>query len=505
MLLVATSLTKSFSGVHALRGLSFELLPGEVHALVGENGAGKTTFVRIVTGADAPDTGTLEMDGAPVTFDSPSAARARGIAAIHQQPALFPDLTVAENIALATEREGAWRRIRWRERHARSHALLERLGADIDPSRTVDRLSFPEQQLVEIAKAVGARARLLLMDEPTASLTGREVDRLFAVVDRLRSEGAGIIYISHRLEEVRRIADRVTVIRDGRTIAAGLDPRTPEADIIRWMAGREIEPRAAAVRRTAAQEVALDVRQLTSPDARFTDVSLSVRRGEILGVAGLVGAGRTELGETLFGLRPAASGEIVIGGRRQRFRSAADAIRAGVAYVPEDRRRHGVIADFDVAANTSLASLERVATRGFVNRTAEETIAAGYMRRFNIKASSVRDRVGTLSGGNQQKVALARWLATSPSVLILDEPTQGVDVAAKAEIHALMEELAADGLAIVLISSDLPEVLALSDRVLVLHRGRVTGCLDAADGTADTIMTLALNRPALESPDVVGL
>jgi rhamnose transport system ATP-binding protein len=318
----------------------------------------------------------------------------------------------------------------------------------------------------------------------------------------LRTGGAGIIYISHRLEEVRRIADRVTVIRDGHTVAANLDPRTPEGDIIRWMAGRTIE---AASARAPGRfgDTAIEVRGLGSRASGFDDVSFIVRKGEILGLAGLVGAGRTELAETLFGLRPADAGEIRIGGARARVHSPADAIRAGMAYVPEDRRRHGVIAELDVASNTSLASLDRLAPRGFVDRPAERELAAGYVRRFNIRASSVWDPVAALSGGNQQKVALARWLATSPSVLILDEPTQGVDIGAKAEIHGLIRELAARGLAVLMISSDLPELLALSDRVLVMHRGRVTGELDRERATADAVMALALNRAATNSGDSV--
>jgi rhamnose transport system ATP-binding protein len=499
-LLTASELEKSFAGVRALAGLSFELVAGEVHALVGENGAGKSTFVRIVTGADRADAGSLTIEDTAVAFTSPADARARGIAAIYQHPALFPDLTVAENIALPSERRHAWSRVNWTRRVDESRALLDQLGTAIDVRRRVETLSVPEQQLVEIAKAVGARARILLMDEPTASLTDPEVDRLFAVIGRLRASGAGVLYISHRLDEVRRIADRVTVIRDGRTVASGLAAGTASAEIIRLMVGRAVEPAPEPGRTKRA--VVLDVRGLSSVSAGVTNVSFSAHAGEIIGVAGLVGSGRTELAEALFGLRGVETGDVYLNGARRTFRSPAEAVRAGLAYVPEDRRRHGVLADFSVAANTSLASLHRVASAGFMNRQAEQTLASSYIDRFRIRTPSPDTEVGRLSGGNQQKVALARWLATAPSLLILDEPTQGVDVGAKAEIHALMRELAAEGLAIVMISSDLPEILAMSDRVLVMRRGTCSGVLARSDASAEAILALAVDRNRSSPPAV---
>jgi rhamnose transport system ATP-binding protein len=495
VLLSTIALTKAYDGVQALRGLSFDLAPGEVHALVGENGAGKSTFVRIVTGAEVPDDGTLTIDGREVAFAAPADARALGIAAIYQQPALFPDLSVAENIALPLERGRFWSRVSWAERRRRARALLDRLGAGIDPSRLVETLSLPEQQLVEIAKAVGANARILLMDEPTAALAGREVDRLFGVVDRLRAAGAGIVYISHRLDEIRQIADRVTVIRDGRTAAADLDPATPEEEIIRLMVGRGVET--SVLPGTHRGEVAIGVSGLTSRAAGLSGISFEVRCGEILGIAGLVGSGRTALAETLFGLRPRDAGDIRVRAGQIDIQSPDEAIRAGIAYVPEDRRRHGVIADLDVAANTGLASLARLAPRGWLRPQAERALADEYVRRFGIRTASVRAAVGTLSGGNQQKVALARWLATSPSVLMLDEPTQGVDVGAKAEIHALIRELAAGGLAVLMISSDLPEILRLSHRVLVMRRGRVAGALRREEASSDRVMALAVGGGTL--------
>jgi rhamnose transport system ATP-binding protein len=502
-LLIAQHLEKSFSGVRALAGLSFELGAGEVHALVGENGAGKSTFVRIVTGAEAADAGSLVVNGEVVAFRSPADARARGIAAIYQHPALFPDLTVAENIRLPVERGRPWTTVPWRRRHEEAGRLLEGLGASIDPGRTVETLSLPEQQLVEIAKAVGADARILLMDEPTAALTGREVDRLFAVIDRLRAAGVGILYISHRLDEIRRVADRVTVIRDGRTVASGLGPATAPAEIIRLMVGRAVDV-AGRVRQGEAGAVALDVRHLTSRAAGLPDVSFAVARGEILGVAGLVGSGRTELAEALFGLRRIDLGEVWVGGSRRQIRAPGDAITAGLAYLPEDRRRHGVVAGLDVAANISLASLSRVTAAGFLRRAVEENAANDYIRRFAIRTPSTSTPVGTLSGGNQQKVALARWLLTQPKILILDEPTQGVDVGAKVEIHALIGELADQGLAVLLISSDLSEVVAMSDRVLVMRRGTTAGTFERGAATPEVILAAALGHGEAGQQAVAG-
>jgi rhamnose transport system ATP-binding protein len=333
-------------------------------------------------------------------------------------------------------------------------------------------------------------------------LTDPEVNRLFAVIGRLKASGAGVLYISHRLEEVRRIADRVTVIRDGRTVASGLAADTSSADIIRLMVGRAVEPAPNPASRTN-RGVVLEVRGLSSASAGVTNVSFSAHAGEILGVAGLVGSGRTELAETLFGLRPVEAGDVVLNGARQVFRSPSEAVAAGLAYVPEDRRQHGVVADFSVAANTSLASLHRVAAAGFVNRQTERALASSYIDRFRIRTPSPDTEVGRLSGGNQQKVALARWLATAPSVLILDEPTQGVDVGAKVEIHTLMRELTAGGLAIVMISSDLSEILAMSDRVLVMRQGTCSGVLDRADASAEAILALAVDRNSSSRPSAV--
>jgi rhamnose transport system ATP-binding protein len=492
-LLQASAISKAFAGVRALRSVSFDLRPGEVHALVGENGAGKSTLIKIITGAERPDSGTLLVGGRAVAQMDPSISRQLGIAAIYQQPALFPDLTVAENIALSLERGGAWRPIDWNERGRLAAELLARVGASIDPERPVESLSMPEQQLVEIAKAIGADAKIVIMDEPTAALTEREVESLVRVIGVLRTGGSGIIYISHRLEEVFTVADRITVLRDGETVGTHPAADLSKQDLIRMMVGRELTA-VFPKRPVEIGAVALEVRGLCNRAAGVRDVTFSVRRGEILGLAGLVGSGRTQLAETLFGLTPADHGEILINGSPVAIASPADAIRAGIAYVPEDRRRHGVVLEMDVAANATLASLDKWSRRGLLDREAEKTVASKYVDRLRIKTPSVYAETGTLSGGNQQKVALARWLATEPSVLILDEPTQGVDVGSKAEIHALMQDLAERGLAILMISSELPEILGMSDRIGVMRAGTIRRVFDRQAATQSALFTLALDH-----------
>jgi rhamnose transport system ATP-binding protein len=490
-LLSAVAVRKSFAGVHALRAVSFDLDAGEVHALVGENGAGKSTLIRIMTGAEIPDAGTLVVDGQVVPHMTPATSHALGIAAIYQQPALFPDLTVSENIALALESPRPFTRVDWRRRRTAAVELLERAGAAIDPDALAGTLTMPEQQLVEIAKALGARARVVIMDEPTTSLTDREVTQLFDVIARMRRDGVGIIYISHRLEEVTTIADRITVLRDGET--AGTLPRAAASAsaLVAMMVGRELTTMFPK-RPVAPGEIALEVRDLSSRAAGLSHVSLTLRRGEILGVAGLVGSGRTELAETLFGLRAIDTGTILVNGRETRLTSTSDAVKHGLAYVPEDRRRHGVIAEMSVTANTSLASLPAVSRAGLIQPAAERDLAATFMQRFQIKTPDASSLVGNLSGGNQQKVALARWLATRPSILILDEPTQGVDVGAKAEIHAMMQQFVEAGLAVIMISSDLPEVLAMSDRIAVMRGGAISGVLDREEASQERVLALAL-------------
>ncbi|GAC1465039.1 MAG: sugar ABC transporter ATP-binding protein [Isosphaeraceae bacterium] len=476
MLLRLADIRKSFSGVDALRGVSFDLNAGEVHALVGENGAGKSTLIKIITGAHLPDEGTLEVRGETVRDNDPVRARALGIAAIYQQPALFPDLSVAENLALGQEPGGRWRRVRWRERGERARTLLDKIGARIDPRVEVGRLSMPEQQLVEMARALGANARIVIMDEPTASLSGPEVANLFRVIGELKKEGVGIIYISHRLEELTGLADRVTALRDGQVVGTRPMRDVSRADLIRMMVGRELSAVFPNVEVTLG-ETMLELRGVGCEESGVRDVSFSVRAGEIVGLAGLVGAGRTELARVLFGLTPADAGTILIGGKPVWIDSPRRAKALGVAYLPEDRRRHGVVLEMSVAANTTLATLSAVSRMGLIDREKERQVASHFAERLDVKAASLDTPVGTLSGGNQQKVALARWLAARPRILILDEPTQGVDVGAKAEIHRLMGELARAGLAVLMISSELTEVVGMSDRVVVMRGGDVMGIL----------------------------
>ena len=492
-LLRASDIDKSYAGVHALRRASFALRAGEVHALIGENGAGKSTLIKIITGAVVPDGGEIECNGKTITQNSPRLAKQLGIAAIYQQPALFPELSVAENIAIGLEEPTLWSRVNWSERRRRAAGLLARVGARVDPNAEAGELTMPQQQLVEIARALGADAKVLIMDEPTASLSDEDTRNLFAVIAQLRAEGAGIIYISHRLEELPLIADRVTVLRDGRTIDTRQMSEVNRQQLIQLMVGRELS---AVFPKMAVQlgDVVLALRGLSCDTSGIHDVNLSVRAGEIVGLAGLVGAGRTELARTIFGLTPANRGEIVLRENTIRIDSTAQAIQSGIAYVPEDRRRHGVVLDMAISANITLASLDRMAHFGAMDFRHEKQVAVDYTRRLGIKTPSIFAPVATLSGGNQQKVALSRWLVTKPSLLILDEPTQGIDVGAKAEVHELMTELAAQGVAILMISSELPEILGMSDRIAVMCGGTIVSTLDRGEATQEKILALALGH-----------
>ncbi|MBX3751829.1 MAG: sugar ABC transporter ATP-binding protein [Opitutaceae bacterium] len=487
-LLAFSAVTKSFGPVRALDGVDFDLRAGEVHALLGENGAGKSTLIRIATGAHAPDGGVIRINGRPQAALSPAAARALGIACIYQQPALFPDLTVAENLALRLESAGTWRRIDWRQRHTRAAELMQRVGARIAPDTEVRDLSMPEQQLVEIAAALGAGARIVIMDEPTAALTQREQERLFILVRALRAEGTGIVYISHRLDEIFALADRVTVLRDGASVGTRTVRDVDEATLIHLMVGRTLGP-LYPPRGTSTGAPALELRGVGCAATGVRDVSLTVHAGEILGLAGLVGAGRTELARILFGLTPADAGEIVCQGRPVRIESPPAALAEGIAYVPEDRRRHGVVPELPVAQNLTLAAHRRIFPQGWLRAVAERAIAEAGIAQLGIKTDGPDAAVATLSGGNQQKVAVGRWLETRPRVLILDEPTQGVDIGAKVELHRLIRDLANGGLAVILISSDLPEVIGLSDRIAVMRGGTVRAVLPG--GTAAPVVMAA--------------
>ncbi|HEV2273936.1 MAG TPA: sugar ABC transporter ATP-binding protein [Acidobacteriaceae bacterium] len=498
-LLEARAITKSYAGVQALKGVSLELLAREVHALVGENGAGKSTLTKIIAGVVPADSGSLEIEGREIAHNSPHIARSLGIAAIYQQPSIFPHLTVAENVALALENGGSSWRVNWSARDAQARDLIERLGASIDPGRLAGTLSMAEQQIVEIAKATGARARILLMDEPTALLTDREVDNLFALIHRLREEGAGILYISHRLEEILSIADRISVLRDGESIACRKASDVSRAELIHLMVGRSIAsifPK----RAVPIGEVALEVRNLENRGLGLKNVSFSVRCGEIFGLAGLVGSGRTELARTLFGISPSDS-EIFLHGEPHRIGSPEEAIRLGIGYLPEDRRQHGVILEMSIAANISMASLRSISRWGWIDREKELDLAERYVGDLRIKTASLFAEAGALSGGNQQKVALARWLAIHPRIMILDEPTQGVDVGSKSEIHDLIVRLAEQKMAVILISSELPEILGMCDRIGVVHAGTIAGILSRQEASQQRILSLALGHPDGETPN----
>jgi rhamnose transport system ATP-binding protein len=496
-LLQLNQVTKSFGAVRALRGVSFALQPGEVHALLGENGAGKSTLIKVITGAHAPDDGDIQIEGQKIAHLTPARARTLGIACIYQQPALFPDLSVAENIALRLEKTSPAHGVRWAERQARAKELLHRIGAEIDPEAEVRTLSMPEQQLVEIACALGAGARIVIMDEPTASLTQKEQHLLFAVVRDLRAHGVGVIYISHRLEEIFALADRVTVLRDGESVGTNPVDEINEAALIKMMVGREVTAIYPAAE-SASGESVLTLNGVGCTASGVHGIDLELRAGEIVGMAGLVGAGRTELAQILFGLTPSDAGEIQLSGKTMQIDDPRTAVAHGIAYVPEDRRRHGVILEMPIAANVTMAIHPQIFPGTWLRSDAERKLTLDFIRDLGVKAAGPQAPGGSLSGGNQQKIALARWLATKPRVLILDEPTQGVDVGAKSEIYKIIRRLAAEGLAVLMISSDLPEVLGMSDRIVVMRGGTIVGQFPRGADAHD-VMAAALGQKQREA------
>ncbi len=486
--------SKAFPGVQALRGVQFDVRAGEVHALLGENGAGKSTLIKIVSGVYRPDSGSIVLDGQPVQLHSPHEAQRAGIATIYQELLLFPELTVAENIFMGHAPRRAWGGIDWRAAATGARQILASLDIhDLDVEAPVGALSVGNRQRVEIAKALSQKARILIMDEPTAALTQADVERLFAIVRRLRERGVGVVYISHRMAEVFALADRVTVLRDGAYVGTRDAAQTGEGELITMMVGRTIDQLFPKSDVPIGMPV-LEVEDLSLAGV-LDGVSLTVRAGEIVGLAGLVGSGRSELAQTIFGIAPATSGTIRVAGELVRIDSAATATRLGIAYVPEDRATQGLIRPMRIRENLSLAVLGELARRWFVDRAAEMRLAEDAIRRFSIRAPGPEQIVGKLSGGNQQKVVLGKWLATKPRVLIMDEPTRGIDVGAKAEIHRLMTELAGQGLAILMISSELPEVLGMSDRVLVMREGRLVAELPRADATQEAVAS-AMMRTA---------
>src|SRR3954454_9132830 len=484
--------SKSYGAVRALRDGNLALRAGEVRALMGENGAGKSTLVKVLGGVIRRDAGGMLVDGAPVDFHSPHEARDAGIAVIYQEPTLFPDLSVAENVVMGYHPLGALKRIDRGMMHEQVKALMDRLGVRLDPERPVRGLSIADQQIVEIAKALSFDARMLIMDEPTAALSGAEVDRLFNVVRTLREHGAAGLFISHRLEEGFSICDTVTVMRDGAVVHdARIADMTPD-EMVRRMVGRELStlfPKQQA----AVGATVLSVRRLTR-EGVFFDVSFDVRAGEIVALAGLVGAGRSEVARAIFGIDRADAGHVEIAGERLPNGRPLAAMRAGIAFVPEDRRMQGLVMDLSVARNATLTRMRALTRLGLIRAGAENRLAREWAERLQLKFHRLEDPVGFLSGGNQQKVVLAKWLATEPRLLILDEPTRGIDVGTKAEVHRLMSELAGRGLAVLMISSELPEVLGMADRVLVMHEGRLTAELSRDEADEESVIRAATGR-----------
>jgi rhamnose transport system ATP-binding protein len=481
-------ISKRFGATAALTDVSMDLRSGEIHALVGENGAGKSTLVKILAGVHQPDAGNILLDGTPALIHGPAQSRALGIAVVHQEPRLFPDLSVAENVFIGHAPSGLAGSINWRAMRTAAQALFAELDVEFDVGAPVRGLSMADQQLIEIAKALSVEARALILDEPTASLSAHEVERLFTIVRRLRDRGVAIMFVSHRLDEVFALCDRATVFRDGRHVVTANTSDLSTADLIRHMVGRTVSlfPKL----ENPIGDVLLEVTGLTRVGV-FRDISFSVRAGEIVGLAGLVGAGRSEVARVLFGLDRRDSGEVRIDGKLVDFAAPSAAMTEGVAYLPEDRHQEGLVLDFTIAQNVTLPILPRLFPRLLLRGATESKVATDNTRQLSVRMTGVDQEVGALSGGNQQKVVLAKWLATGPRILILDEPTRGIDIGAKVEVHRIIAELAASGLAIILISSDLPEVLAMSDRIVVLHEGRITAEIPRERATQESVMFAA--------------
>ena len=496
-LLRMENITKSFSGVTVLDGVSFDVRVGEVHALIGENGAGKSTLMKIVTGAYQADGGQVLWKGRSVEIKNPHQAHDLGINIVHQELMLVPQLSVGENVFLGRHPVGSrvsrWVKwgVRWGDINAQASSLLKGLGHPLDPKRPVGELSIAEQQLVEIARALAFRAELIIMDEPTSPLSEHETKRLFQTILQLKERGVGVVYISHRLKEIHQIADRVTVLRDGRHIATRPIQEVTTDSLVQYMVGREIGEQFPRIKSRADRPEALRVEGLTAK-GKFSDISFRVRQGEIVGLAGLVGAGRTELVETLFGASEAESGEVYLDGQPVKIKTPMDAVRHRLALVADDRKAKGLVLGGSVRFNVALAAPRKSARYGvFLNSSREKEAAEQLARELHLKMVNVEQPVMFLSGGGQQKVVLAKWLAADSKVFILDEPTRGIDVGSKAEIYDLIRRLAERGVAILLVSSELDEILHLADRILVMHRGRISGELPREGATEELIMKLA--------------
>jgi rhamnose transport system ATP-binding protein len=495
MLIEARGISKQFGGVDVLSDVDLDLHAGEIHALLGENGAGKSTFAKILAGIHRPTRGKLRLNGQPVDVSSPIAAQKLGIALIHQEPISFPDLSVAENIVMGRQAGGLLSRVPWAKIIADARRYLDMLGVSLDVTRPMRGLSIANQQMVEIARSLASDSKLIIMDEPTAPLTPREVDTLFNIARRLREEGRTIIFISHRLEEVRMLCDRVTIFRDGAHIATQTIDSISDDEIIKLMIGRTLK-KYMRKHMAAIGETALEVSNLSLPGA-FEDVSFTLRRGEIIGLGGLVGAGRTDVARALFGVAPAASGQISIGGVGATINKPSEAIELGLSFVPEDRAGHGIFSTLSVEHNLTAAIPNLIAPSGFISRKREHGISSQAVDDLSIRLASLRQPIVELSGGNQQKAILARWLLTEPKILILDEPTRGIDIGVKAEFYDMIGDLAEAGRAILLISSELPELLSLCDRILVMSEGRITAEFPRETATQESIMQAAVPRTGM--------
>jgi ABC-type sugar transport system ATPase subunit len=504
-LLQMEQIAKHFPGVQALAEVDFEVYPGEIVGFVGENGAGKSTLIKILSGIHRKDAGTIRLDGQLIDPASPYEAQRLGISTIHQELALVPYLSVAENIFLNREPRRALGRVDFRQMNRAAEALLHDLGADIAGHKPIRALNVAAQQMVEIAKAVSHQARLILMDEPTSALSSKEVEALFGLMRRLKEKGVAVVFVSHRLDEIGQIVDRVIIMRDGRRVGSLAIAEAGEARLIRLMVGRDVGlfPKETA----QVGRPVLEVRHLSGPNG-VKDISLRVRQGEIVGLAGLIGAGRTELVRLICGVDRLSSGQVLIEEQAVKIKSPADALKVGIGWIPEDRKLHGLILGMDVQENTTMAILDRLANRlGAVRQKAARQIAGHYVEALSIATPGLNQTVRNLSGGNQQKVVLAKWLSTEPKLLIMDEPTRGIDVGAKAEVHALMSRLVGQGLGILMISSEMPEIMGMSDRVIVMCQGRITGEFSRAELDQEAIMTCATqflsvqgDRPTEVSP-----
>ncbi|MFF2389163.1 sugar ABC transporter ATP-binding protein [Agromyces sp. NPDC058104] len=482
------AVAKSFGAVVALRSGSLRLERGSIHALIGENGAGKSTLVKIVAGLYRRDAGDLRLNGESVDFTSTAQSKAAGIAVIYQEPTLFPDLTVTENVFMGRQPVSRFGRIDRKAMRHEVEQLFTRLGVGIDPDRPAEGLSIADQQVIEIAKAVSLDARVLIMDEPTAALSGVEVERLFQIARSLRDEGRALLFISHRFDEVFALCDTVTVMRDGSYIATTPISETTVEDLVRQMVGRDVTELFPKLEAEIGEPL-LEIEGLSSP--LFHDISFTVRAGEIVGLAGLVGAGRSEVARAVFGVDGYDQGTVRLSGRQIPKNRPDAAMKAGLALVPEDRRKQGLVLESSVARNVTLAIRETIAKAGLITSGMENRAAKEWASRLEVKTNALSTVAGTLSGGNQQKVVLGKWLATEPKVLIIDEPTRGIDIGTKSEVHRLLSELAGRGMGILMISSELPEVLGMADRVLVMREGRITAEIDRDDATSENVMFAA--------------